>query len=213
MTIFVIASRTASKNIKLYNRLGSPTLIRLYFYFMEKEIEVWKDIPNYEGFYQASNLGNIKSLERMVKHWPSGLKIVKERILKANPNTQGYLSLWINKDSISKKIQVHKLVAIAFLNHVPNGYEIVVNHKDFNILNNKLSNLELVSQRENANRKHLKSTSKYTGVYWYKRDKKWKSRIQINGKNKNLGTFENEHDAHLAYQKELDKIKILSLLE
>ncbi len=80
MTIFVIASRTASKNIKLYNRLGSPTLIRLYFYFMEKEIEVWKDIPNYEGFYQASNLGNIKSLERMVKHWPSGLKIVKERI-------------------------------------------------------------------------------------------------------------------------------------
>ncbi len=108
---------------------------------------------------------------------------------------------------------MHKLVAIAFLNHVPNGYEIVVNHKDFNILNNKLSNLELVSQRENANRKHLKSTSKYTGVYWYKRDKKWKSRIQINGKNKNLGTFENEHDAHLAYQKELDKIKILSLLE
>ena len=213
MTIFVIASRTASKNIKLYNRLGSPTLIRLYFYFMEKEIEVWKDIPNYEGFYQASNLGNIKSLERMVKHWPSGLKTVKERILKANPNTQGYLSLWIYKDSISKKIQVHKLVAMAFLNHVPNGYEIVVNHKDFNILNNKLSNLELVSQRENTNRKHLKSTSKYTGVYWYKRDKKWKSSIQVNGKNKNLGTFENEHDAHLAYQKELDKIKILSLLE
>ena len=44
--------------------------------------EIYKDIPDYEGMYQVSNLGNVKSLERVVKHWRGGLKVVREKVLK-----------------------------------------------------------------------------------------------------------------------------------
>lgn len=66
-------------------------------------------------------------------------------------------------------------------------FYFVVNHKDFDRQNNKLSNLEIVTHRENANRKHLKSTSKYVGVGWHKRIKKWQSRIVVKRKIIHLG--------------------------
>ena len=105
-----------------------------------------------------------------------------------------------------KKFYVHKLVAIAFLNHTPCGNKLVINHKDFNISNNRLCNLEIITNRENCNRKHIPSYSNYTGVQWCKSKNRWRSRIQVNGKDKHLGYFKNEYDAHLAYQKELQKI-------
>lgn len=168
--------------------------------------EIWKDIPNYEGLYQVSNIGRIKSLTRYVNHNYGGLRIVKERIRKLNHNSSGYLCVMLNKKGFKVNIAVHILEVIAFLNHNPKGNKIVINHIDFNILNNKLSNLEIVTNRENTNKKHLKSSSKYTGVSWYKKYNKWVSKINYGGKQYHLGYFINEYAAHLAYEKRLKEV-------
>jgi len=160
--------------------------------------EVWKDVKNYEGIYQVSNLGRVKSLKRK--------NCLKDRILKAGKENRGYLLvvLFIDKKGTSKR--VHQLVAEAFLNHKPNGAELVVNHKDFNKTNNNVKNLEVITQRANKSHREKKGTSKYVGVSWDKATNEWKTRIYIKGKNKYLGSFKCELSAHLAYQKALQTI-------
>lgn len=160
-------------------------------------MEVWENIDGFEG-YQVSNLGNVKSLNYNNTNKP--------KLLKPKINKDNYYYVGLRKDKKAHTKKIHQLVAIAFLNHNPCGMEKVVNHKDFNKLNNSLSNLEIVTNRENCNKKHLKSTSKYTGVSYSKERKKWCSMIMINGKNKNLGRYNSEIEAHNAYQNALKNI-------
>ena len=168
------------------------------------ESEIWKDIPGYEGLYQVSNLGDVKSLDRSVEYVKRNhSKTIKGVILKKNMDAYGYYHVGLSKSGKSKTVKIHKLVAVAFLNHVPCGYKLVVNHKDHNPLNNMVDNLEIVTNRENTNRKHIKSSSKYTGVVWNKRSNSWQSQIWIFDKSKHLGYYKNEHEAHLAYEKAL----------
>lgn len=110
------------------------------------------------------------------------------------------------KKELGKTFEIHKLVAVSFLNHVPCGQNLVVNHKDFDRLNNHKNNIEIVTARDNGNMKHIKHSSKYTGVTWHKHRKKWMSAICVNNKKKYLGYYDNEYDAHLAYEKELASI-------
>lgn len=63
--------------------------------------------------------------------------------------------------------------------------------------------MRLITQRENSNLVHIKHSSKYTGVSWMKRNKKWRARIIVNNKEEHLGVFYNEIDAHMAYQSRL----------
>jgi len=160
---------------------------------MEKEI--WKEVKDYPD-YEVSNLGRVKSFKD--KSNPI--------ILKPGKDLHGYLIVVLSNGKKST-IQIQKLVAIAFLNHVPCGYKLVINHIDFDRTNNKLYNLEIVTARENSNKKHLKSTSQYVGVSWYKRTSKWKSCIAIGRKIIFLGYFINEIDAHNAYQNKLKEIE------
>lgn len=163
-------------------------------------VEIWKDIKGYKGKYQISNFGKVKSLARKTSH---GHKL-QERNLKLIPSQYGYLM--VNLSNIKKKTHiVHKLVAIAFLNHVPCGHKLVIDHKDFNRINNHLSNLKIISQRENTNRKHLKSSSIYVGVCRDKSGKKWQASIRINGRLKHLGLFTDELKASKAYQIALNR--------
>ena len=155
-------------------------------------VEIYKDVIGYEGIYQVSNLGNVKSL-----------KFNKERVLKPSKDSKGYLSINLSLNGVFKMRNIHQLVAESFLNHKRCGHKLVVNHLDFNKTNNNLNNLELVTARENCNKKHLKSSSKYTGVYWNKNANKWNSRITLNGKLKHLGLFTDELEASKSYQKEL----------
>ena len=169
--------------------------------------EIFKDIKGFEGYYQVSNLGRVKSLSRYVKHSRGGDKLVKSRVLKSSVNSAGYHLIVICVKHKKKSMNIHQLVAEAFLGHVPCGYDLVVNHKDFDRNNNHASNLEVVTHRVNCNKKHINSSSKYTGVSWNKERSKWVATIHVDGKSKGLGKFNSEFRAHLAYQYELLTIK------
>jgi len=160
--------------------------------------EIFKDIPNCEGLYQISNFGRVKSL-----------KFNRERILKPAPNNYGYLFVILYCEGKQKNITVHQIMAIVFLNHTPCGHKIVVDHINCDKQDNRLENLQLISQRENSS-KDRKGSSKYTGVCWDKRNNKWLSVIRINGKQKHLGYFNCELEASAAYQ---SKLKALSNLQ
>ena len=153
--------------------------------------EIWKDIPNYKGYYQVSNLGRVNSLNNN--------KTKKDKLLKMRIGKDGYFSVILSKERVQKSYKVHQLVAMAFLNHKPNGFEKVVNHKNFDKLDNRLENLEIVSNRENSNRKHIKSTSLYTGVHLISR-KKWRSSIGIKKTTIYLGYYKDEKQASEMYE-------------
>ncbi len=173
---------------------------------MENQIEIWKDVVGHEGIYKVSNLGNVKSLSRISYKRGKYPFTTKEKIMKLSSDTSGYLIVVLNKNNIKKTRTVHQLVAESFLNHKRCGRLLVVNHKDFNKQNNNVNNIEIVTTRENSNRKHIKSSSQYVGVHWYKKYQKWASCIVIGRKIKFLGYFEDELEASQAYQNALSNI-------
>ena len=100
------------------------------------EIEEFRDIPGYEGLYEVSNLGRVRSLET-------------ERILKPSKNTWGYLFVSLYKNGIKKAVRIHRLVALAF---IPNPDNLpCINHKDEDKTNNTVDNLEWCDDKYNAN--------------------------------------------------------------
>ena len=110
--------------------------------------EIWKDIKDYEGLYQVSNLGKIKSLSRKIFNGKN-YYISKEKILKPGKNHQGYLQLTLHNNNIKKNIRINRIVAQTFLEN-PNNYP-EVNHKDENKLNNQVDNLEWCTHKYNSN--------------------------------------------------------------
>lgn len=109
--------------------------------------EIWKDIDGYEGLYQVSNLGRVKSL----KCWDVNLRDYtdKELVLSPTDNGHGYLIIGLRKGTKRKNHYIHRLVASAFIPK-PNDCE-VVNHIDYDMKNNNVTNLEWCTQRENVN--------------------------------------------------------------
>ena len=103
--------------------------------------EIWKDIAGYEGKYQVSNLGRVKSLNYLRKG------IEKERI--PNKNNSGYLIVGLHKNGKIKQFLIHRLVAEAFIENPENLPQ--VNHIDENKLNNCVENLEWCSAKYNSN--------------------------------------------------------------
>ena len=167
---------------------------------MENQIEIWKDIPGYEGLYQVSNLGNVKSLDRIVfNKGNKSLQKIKGKNLSKGTSKEKYFKVNLSKEGKLKSFTVHHLVAITFLGHIPSHNKLVVNHIDFNRRNNNIKNLEIITIRENSNRKHLKSSSKYVGVSFNKKIKKWSSYIVIQRKLYSLGYYELEIEASNAY--------------
>ena len=169
---------------------------------MTSQEEIWKDVPGYEGLYQVSNIGNVRSLDRVTQSADGKYYFRKGRILKLNKGTHGYLTCNLSANGIYKPHPVHQLVAMAFLNHMPNGYNLVIDHINNVKADNRPENLQLVTNRYNST-KTSRGTSKYPGVCWRSQNKKWVSKIKINGKDKHLGYFTDEAEAGLAYQKAL----------
>ena len=110
--------------------------------------EVWKDIPGYEGLYQVSNLGRVKSMSRQKKHSYNSVAQLKEKILTPI-NICGYHRVILRKNNKAHNKFIHRLVAEAFIDNINNYNE--VNHKDENKTNNRVDNLEWCSHKYNIN--------------------------------------------------------------
>lgn len=114
--------------------------------------EIWKDIPGYEGLYQASSDGRVKSLSReRFRNRKDGTTewfgTIKERVLTSSINKRGYYYVVLRKDGRDLTREVHGLVALAFLGPRPLEYQ--VRHLDGDRLNNHVSNLRYGSRSEN----------------------------------------------------------------
>lgn len=130
-------------------------------------MEIWKDIKDFEGFYQVSNYGNVKSLERIVECSNGRQRLCKEKVLKLRKNNNGYLDVHLYKEGKGKTMKVHRLVAQAFIDN-PSNHPII-SHKDENPLNNCVSNLEWCTQEYNINygtrNERMAATKKENGQY------------------------------------------------
>jgi hypothetical protein len=118
---------------------------------MENQIEIWKDIIGYEGLYQISNLGKVKSLARKVLVLRGDIvinKIVNERILKESKDGDGYLFIHLSKEGISRAIKTHRLVCMTFLPNPEN--KKTVNHINGIKTDNTVQNLEWATHSENS---------------------------------------------------------------
>lgn len=161
------------------------------------ENEIWKPIKGFEGFYEVSNLGRVKSFKR------SAGKIIKFQV-----NCKGYRIIRLNKNSVTYTKKISQLVAIAFLNHTPCGYKIIVDHINEIKTDDRPENLQLISNRLNRSRSidKSKTSSKYIGVCFNRN--KWKARIRVGQDNINLGVFANEDEAGEMYQRALNNISL-----
>lgn len=126
--------------------------------------EIWKDIKDYKGLYQVSNLGRVRSLEKNNNN-PSYRTI---RILKQHNDGKGYCIVSLHKNKKQKSFRIHRLVAEAFISNHSN-YRCV-NHKDENKLNNNVDNLEWCTYKYNVNygtglKRRSENNSKKVGRY------------------------------------------------
>ena len=114
---------------------------------LQKAGEIWKPIKGFEGFYEVSNSGVVKSLPRIIERrnkWPYP---VVERVLSQTPSAKGYLIVGLYKDKAQTKKSVHVLVAESFIPNPQNKPQ--VNHLDCNKKNNSVKNLEWCTNEEN----------------------------------------------------------------
>lgn len=138
--------------------------------------EIWKDIPGYEGLYQVSNYGRVKSLNYNKKNISN---ILKDRVPGAR-----YASVVLCKNKQHKRFLVHRLVWETFNGPIPEGYEI--NHNDENTFNNHLDNLSLMNHLENmryGSRTERAANNRSRVIIQYNLDgaeiKRWKSAKEI----------------------------------
>jgi len=155
--------------------------------------EIWVDVIGYEGLYRVSNLGRVMSL-----------LFARERIMKTPLSGDGYYSVKLCRNREFKFNKIHRLVYESF-----NGRtELVIDHINNVKTDNRLSNLQPLTYRQNATKYRLTTskTSEYVGVNWNKQNSRWVSKIRINGKQKHLGQFKEEYNAAEAYYNELIKL-------
>jgi len=166
-------------------------------------IEEWKSVVGYEGLYEVSSLGNVRSLDRMSNggRWGNYMKQGKPLIPQSRPNGYKMVTLMAGQGS-QKCASIHRIVAEAFIGPPSNG--MVVDHLNGERSDNRLENLEYVSMRENIcrgerglKRKNKSCTSRgVTKSKW----NRYIASIRINGKAVYLGSFGDEESASKAYE-------------
>lgn len=110
-------------------------------------MEQWKDIKGYKSYYQISNKGNVKSLDRIIYDDYNGNRTFKGLVMVPGVVNGGYLDIKLSKNNTLTHFKIHTLVANAFIPNLFN--KPCVNHKDGNKLNNNVDNLEWVTYSEN----------------------------------------------------------------
>jgi len=168
------------------------------------ENEIWVDVIGYEGLYEVSNLGRVKSLPRKWVLPNGGIKSHDGIIMKQIKQKAGYMCVPLRKDKKRQFCKVHRLVFESF-----NGKtDLFVDHiVERNQSDNRLENLQALNCRANIskNKLSLKRTSRFTGVCFIEKYKSWQSQIWVKPKKIWLGYFNTEIEAHNAYQNALNK--------
>jgi len=180
---------------------------------MDNTVEEWRPVVGYENLYEVSNLGRIKSLDRLIdgreRTGTVYKRLKKGRILNGRKSTHGYIYIELKPRVYKHRVSsVHSVVAMAFIGPRPDGYDI--DHKNNIRSDNRAENLEYVTRQENLRRGQncaLKSDkiSKFIGVTWSKSKMKWQAsidipkRLGVKFQSINLGYFDNEDDAGECY--------------
>lgn len=154
-------------------------------------VEIFKEIPNYEGFYQVSNIGNVKN-----RHG----KILSKHLINS-----GYYVVDLHNGhgkETRKKYPVHILMAMAFYGHVPNRFTMVCDHINEVKTDNRIENIRIVTSRFNTARCMKNNTSGIIGVH--KRGEKYYGSITANSKYIHLGVFDTKEEAEMAYLNAID---------
>lgn len=154
---------------------------------MNNNTEVWKDVQGYEGLYQVSNLGRVRSLDRTIIDSIGRKRLYKGKLLKPIIDNHGYFEVLLYKGTNRKPPHIHRLVAQTFL---PNPKKLpCINHIDENKQNNAVSNLEWCSYKYNNNygtRTDRAIQTRGRNPEWYKKIKEHTGKIgkkygRING--------------------------------
>jgi len=182
-----------------------------FLYIMrEKEKETWKDVPGYEGYYQVSDIGRVRSLDRNIVYVDGKRRLIKGRIIIGSAQ-KGYKITTLRGRGCGRSFKFSQLVAMAFLNHKPNGMKVVVDHINGDRSDDRVKNLRIVTNRENCSnlfrRDRANLSSRYTGVSWSIKDNAWRVGIHYDKITYNLGAYATELKASDVYQEALDKIK------
>ena len=161
-------------------------------------MELWKDIEGYEGLYQVSNLGRIRSTEHIDRLG----RLKPSTIRKVHDNGRGYLKVLLKENSKQKNFLVHRLVAIAFLEKPQN--KDYINHKDGNKQNNRVDNLEWCNRSENMKHSYslgLSKIRKCENANWHKLTQKEVDYIRKNAK---------PYDSVFSYEQFIKKFNVSS---
>lgn len=175
------------------------------YYSIKKDIEnnlpneIWVDIPMYTNVYQVSNLGRVKSLDRIIENKKNQIQRYKGRLISPRLSSKGYYQVSLSENNKTSMFSVHRLVMLGF-----KGYsELPVDHINRKTTDNRLENLRYLTHNLNVLNKESK------GYWWNKRINKWQSKIQIDNKPIHLGVFDNELDAQLAYKTAKEKYHVI----
>lgn len=172
---------------------------------MNMEVELWKDIPEYEKYYQISNFGNVRTKDRQVVNVDGKVSFYKSKDRK--PSISEYRMIALSKNGCVKVLKISRIVAKLFVKGKSDVNKIV-NHIDGNKHNDLYSNLEWCSHSHNsihAFRLNLnKRKNNYTGIFFEKRRNKWACYLYRDNKNLFVGRFSTEQEALNAYNKKIN---------
>lgn len=174
---------------------------------MENRNEIWKNIPKYEGIYQASTFGRVKSLDRIETNVNGISRKLKGKVLSQGKDNNGYKIVRLCRENVLISFRVHQLIAITFLSHQTINRKIVVDHIDNIKTNNYLNNIQVISNRDNTSKDNI-NLLKNTGVYNAKKEGFFYSQIRINDKKITLGTFNDIDSAKIIYEKAKQNIHL-----
>ena len=163
----------------------------------ELDNEIWKDILDYEGLYQVSDLGRVKRAGRKKTR---GNKYILDRILNQTKDKNGYTQVNLSKQGKSKMCKTHRLVMKSFI-YIS---DLHVDHINGVRDDNRLKNLRYCTNRQNSTFYFLnkETTSSYIGVFKSSKNK-WRASIRVSGKQYNLGNYNSELEASEAYKEAL----------
>lgn len=166
-------------------------------------IEEWRDIPGYEGLYQASSFGRLKSVEKLIKCGPLGHTLRREKILKVTKSNTGYLQTRISKNGVGRSFRIHRLITNTFIG---GRDDLPIDHKNRIKTDNRVMNLEYVTHRENVHR-FIKSKKGDLPIGVSKERNGFMSQINYNKKHYRLGVFPTIEKAHAQYEMAINDLE------